>query len=317
MRTKEGLARRTLRDLPRSELGTRTGTTALFVLIVLVMGGGYVAIRVGVASVPPLFLAALRFYLTAVVLLSVAVATGRPRRPQTRVDWTAVTVLGVLVFAGAIGFLFVGQQYTTASTAAVVMCLGPVLTALIARVLLPNERLTHRQMTGIAFGLLGAVVVVQPASTGFELGTGPGTAMVLCAAACGSLGGVLLGRLQTTAPLTVQAAWGALLGGFILHATSVALGEPVGTVVWTPALLGVLVYLSVLVGGIGYVAVLVLIRTVGPTRTSFTSYVSPVVAILLGWVFLHEPPTVGIAAGFVSIAVGFVLLNGVGSHGMR
>lgn len=312
--TKESWTRRTLRHGYPKRVSSRTRTTGLFVLVVLAMGGGYVAIRVGVESVPPLFLASLRFYLTAAVLLSVTAATGRIWWPQTRTDWTAVTVLGVLVFAGAIGFLFVGQQHTTASVAAIVMCLGPVLTALIARTLLPNERLSRRQGAGIVFGLLGAVIIVQPDFAGFELGAETGAGMVLCAAVSGSLGGVLLSRLRTTASLMVQAGWGAVLGGLVLHAVSVTLGEPGGAVVWTPALIGVLVYLSVVVGGIGYMAFLALLRTVGPTRTSFTSYVSPLVAILLGWVVLHEPLTVGVAVGFGSIVIGFVLLNGVPGH---
>lgn len=312
--TTESWTRRTLRHGYPKGVSPRTRTTGLFVLVALAMGGGYVTIRVGVDSVPPLFLASLRFYLTAAVLLSVTAATGRIWWPQTRTDWTAVTVLGVLVFAGAIGFLFVGQQYTTAAGAAIVMCLGPVLTALIARALLPNERLSRRQVAGIVFGLLGAVIIVQPDFTDFELGAEIGAGMVLCAAASGSLGGVLLGRLRTTAILMVQAGWGAVLGGLILHAVSIGLGEPVRAVVWTPALVGVVVYLSVVVGGIGYVAFLALLETVGPTRTSFTSYVSPLVAILIGWMVLHEPLTVGIAGGFGSIVIGFVLLNGVFSH---
>jgi drug/metabolite transporter (DMT)-like permease len=296
----------------RSTLGAYAVTTGLFALVALVMGGGYVAIRAGVASVPPLFLAALRFYLTAVVLLSVAAATGQSWRLTTRADWTAVTVLGLLVFAAAVGLLFVGQQYTTAATAAVTMCLGPVLTALVARVLLPETRLSHRQAAGIGLGFLGAVVVVRPVSGGVAPDVDAGAAVVFCAAASGSLGGVLLARLRTTAPLAVQAAWGALLGGAVLHAASVGLGEPAGTVVWTPTLLGLVAYLSVFVGAVGYVAVLTLIRTVGPTRTSFTAYASPPVAILVGWVVLHEPPTPGVAVGFFAILLGFVLSNGVG-----
>jgi drug/metabolite transporter (DMT)-like permease len=138
--------------------------------------------------------------------------------------------------------------------------------------------------------------------------------MVFCAAVSGSLGSVMLGRLESTAPATVQTAWGALLGGVILHAASTVFGEPAGAVEWTPSLLGLLLYLSVIVGGVGYVAFLILLRTIGPTRTSFTAYVSPVVAILLGWLLLHEPPTATVAIGLLSIMLGFLLLNGIGSH---
>lgn len=298
-----------LHEVP-TRIDSHTRTTGLFVLVVAVMGGGYVVIRVGVTSAPPLFLAALRFYLTAGTLLSVAVITGRPWLPDTRSDWVAVTVLGTLVFAGAVDFLFVGQQDATASTAAVGMCLGPVLTALVARTLLPAERLSRRQAVGVALGLLGAVLVATSMSAGTGPGIGSGAGLVLCAVASGSFGYVLLGRLHVTASPTVHVSWGALIGGLVLHAASLRVGESVGSVEWTPVLVGVLVYLSVVVGGVGYIASLVLLRTVGPTRASFTSYASPLVATLLGWTFLHEVPPIGVVVGFVPISIGFVLLNG-------
>lgn len=306
--TVQGWAHRVLRYGYLRSLGPRTQSTVLFGVVVVVMGSGFVAIRVGVESVPPLFLASLRFYLTAAVLLAVTVSTGRAWWPHTWADLAAVTVVGVLLFAGAIGLLFVGQQYTTASVAAIVMCLGPVLTAAIARALLSSERFSRVQTVGIVIGLLGAIVVAQPDSS-LAIGTGTGALLILCAAASGSLGSVLLGRIRTTVPPATQAGWGALLGGLILHTVSLGTGELSGAVLWTPALAGLLLYLSVVVGGVGYVAYLSLLRTIGPTRTSFTSYVSPVVALLLGWLFLHESLTVGAAAGFALIVVGFVLLK--------
>ena len=80
-----------------------------------------------------------------------------------------------------------------------------------------------------------------------------------------------------------------------------------GAVSWTPGLLWLLLYLSVVVGGVGYVAFLFLLRTVGPPRTSLTAYASPLMALLLGWVFLHESPTVTVLVGFALIVAGFAL----------
>jgi drug/metabolite transporter (DMT)-like permease len=222
----------------------------------------------------------------------------------------------VLVFGGAIGLLFLGQQHTTAAVAAVGMCLGPVLTALLAGLLVPGERLSRRGAAGVVLGLAGAVLVARSGAVGVGpvtgVGAGFGAVLVVSAAASGSLGGVLLARLRATAPLTTQAGWGAALGGLVLHAASLWAGEPAGGVVWTPALVGVLLYLSVVVGGVGYVTLLALIRTVGPTRTSFASYASPLVTVLVGLVVLGEPVTSGVVTGFLSILAGFLLVNGVG-----
>mgnify|MGYP006290569605 CR=1 FL=1 len=290
---------------------------ALFSVVVLVMGSGYVAIRIGVETVPPLFLGAVRFYLASLVLLGVAGATGMDWLPRSKHDWAAIFVLGFLVFAGAIGFLFVGQQWTSAGSAAVVMCVGPVRTALIARVLLPGERLSPRQTTGIGLGLLGAMVITIPggiipgggSGVGGGGGAGVGAVLVFCAAISGSLGSVLLGRIRTVTAPTVQTGWGALVGGLVLHGASLGLGEPSGTVTWTPTQLWLLVYLSVAVSGLGYVSLLSLLRVVGPTRTSFTSYGSPIVAVVLSSLLLHESISAGTVIGFATILAGFIFLN--------
>lgn len=290
--------------------GTRTSTLALFALVVLVMGGGYVAVRVVVAAAPPLFLGALRFDLTAVALLGAAALTGADWWPRTRADRAAVVVLGVFVFGGAIALLFLGQRGTTAAVAAIAMCLGPALTAAFARVLLPAERLSRRGLFGVLLGLAGALLLAQPGSAGTARGSGLGVVLVLCAAASGSLGSVLLGRLGATASPVVQAGWGALLGGLLLHAASAAAGEQTGSIAWTPGLVGLLAYLALVVGGGGYVALLVLLRRVGPTRTSLTSYGSPVAASVFGALLLGESPTATALVGFAVIAAGFALLAG-------
>ena len=87
------------------------------------MGVRYVAIGVGTETVPPTLLAAFRFDVSASVLLTYAFLTGRWRL-QTTADVLVIVVLGELVLAGTVGFLFAGQRYTTASIAAVIMGLG-------------------------------------------------------------------------------------------------------------------------------------------------------------------------------------------------
>lgn len=283
---------------------------ALFGVVALVMGVGYVTVRIGVTSAPPLAIATLRFYLTAVVLLGFASTTGRVCRPRTLHDWATIAVLGLFVFAGSIGFLFLGQRDTPASVAAVLMSLGPVLTVLFARVLLPDDRFTRRQSVGVFLGVAGTVAIANPSSDGLASTDGLGVLLVLCAAASGGLGSVLLGRLESSMPLSTLAGWGSLLGGFVLHAASVGTGQSVGLVAWTPTLVLVLAYLSVVVGACGYVVLVHLVRTLGPARTSLTAYASPVVTILVGWAFLHEPVTREVALGLVTIGLGFVFLNG-------
>ncbi|MFC4245932.1 DMT family transporter [Natribaculum luteum] len=287
-------------------LAVRYRACLLFVATAVVMGCGYVAIRVGTETVPPAFLAAVRFDLSAAILLSYAVTRGR-WYPQARADVAAILLLGGLVFAGTIGFLFVGQQYTTASTAAIVMSLGPVLTALVASALVPEECLSRTDALGVGLGLVGAVVLVYPSPGGID--GGMGVVFVLCAVVCSSLGTVLLSLLETTLSTPALTGWGALLGGLVLHLVSVGLAEPVGTVRWQPGAVVAVLYLAVVVSVGGYVAYLLLLAEVGPARSSLTSYASPVVATVVGWSILGEVVTAVTLLGFFVTTAGFVATN--------
>ncbi len=289
-------------------IGARYRGTLLFVVVVLVMGTGYVAIRVGTETVPPTVLAALRFDTSAMVLLPYAFVSGR-WRPRTISDVIAIFVLGELVLAGTVGFLFVGQQYTTTAIAAVVMGLGPVVTASIASLLVPDERLSATDAIGILLGFVGVTVVAHPSPTGILAGETVGIAFVLCAVLSSSLGGVLLSRLETGLSVASLTGWGALFGGLTLHLVSAGFGASLGTIEWTPVSIGALVYLAVVVGIVGYAALLVLLAEVGPTRTSLTSIASPGVAIVVGWLLLGEAVTTPTLVGLLVVAGGFAVLH--------
>jgi drug/metabolite transporter (DMT)-like permease len=68
----------------------------LFVFVAAVLGSAFVAIRVGVSVVPPVFFAALRYDFTAIVLLVLALFSSEQWRPRTRRDLLAVVCSGGL-----------------------------------------------------------------------------------------------------------------------------------------------------------------------------------------------------------------------------
>jgi drug/metabolite transporter (DMT)-like permease len=124
-------------------------------------GGAFPAIKAGLADAPPLLFAALRYDLAALLLLAYAAFVLGNWRPRLRADWLAVLAGGVL-FIGSSGFLYLGQQYTTAGVSAIIYSLGPILTVVFAWVLLPAERLSRRALIGVLIGLVGVALVVRP-----------------------------------------------------------------------------------------------------------------------------------------------------------
>jgi drug/metabolite transporter (DMT)-like permease len=120
----------------------RAKDVALFGLITLLFGGAFPAIKAGLAYLPPLLFAAVRYYLAAALLLGFAAAAGHRWVPRTAGDRTAVLAGGTFLIGGT-GLTFVGQQFTTSGVAAIIFSLVPVLTVGLAAWLLPAEHLTR------------------------------------------------------------------------------------------------------------------------------------------------------------------------------
>ncbi|WP_231184184.1 DMT family transporter [Haladaptatus sp. DYF46] len=112
---------------------SRSGfVAALFAYVALAWGGSYVAISVGLHNLPPVFFAASRLDIAAVVLVPSVVAWYDDWRSKTTGDWVTVCAAGLFVAAGTNAFLFLGQESTPSAVAAVVFALNPILATLFA-----------------------------------------------------------------------------------------------------------------------------------------------------------------------------------------
>jgi drug/metabolite transporter (DMT)-like permease len=280
----------------------------LFVVASLAYGTAFVGIKAGVATLPPVLFAALRFDLGAALLLA-AVALRRGVRgclPHTRRDLLGVGTAGVfLVLVNGVT-LFVGQQYTTSAAAAVIFGVVPVATTPIAVVVL-RERLSLLGVAGLVVGFAGLVVVVQPSPALLE-GAGVGEPLVVCAALSVALGSVLLRRVQPPMGSLPLTAWAMVVGAIGAHVLSLGLGESTA-IAWTTRELAAVAWLGTVSTGLAFPAYFALIRTAGPVRANLVAYVVPIVAAVSGAVVLGESVAVTTAVGFVVVLCGFALIE--------
>src|SRR6056297_4094488 len=109
---------------------SRNRTLGLFLLVTLLFGSGFPAVKTGLSFIPPLLFAASRSYLAAALLLVYVGATTEYWYPRSRQDVTAVLAGGVLLVGGT-GIGFVAQQFITAGVAAIIFSLAPIITAIL------------------------------------------------------------------------------------------------------------------------------------------------------------------------------------------
>lgn len=156
---------------------------ALAILVAAIWGFNFVAIAVGIADMPPLILAALRFVIAATMILFV------PRPP---LSWARMTALATTLFIGQFALLFLGMDVgVPAGLASTLLQVQPFLTIALAAALL-GERPGNRQIGGALVALAGlGVVAVTVGEGGFSLA---GLALVMGAALSWAVGNILLKR---------------------------------------------------------------------------------------------------------------------------
>ncbi|WP_255167660.1 DMT family transporter [Natrononativus amylolyticus] len=289
---------------------SRYRSFGLFLILAAVWGTAFVAISAGLSHFPPVLFAALRYDIAGVVMLAYAAYAVDDVIPRGRDQWALVAVGAVLMIAAYHAFLFVGQQHTTAAAASILVSLSPVLTTGFARVLMPSDALSRVGLVGVAVGLLGVVVIARP-DPGDLLATNVvATGLVFLAAASFALGSVLTRRIDASLSIESMEAWSMLGGALLMHAVSLALGEPIDVAAWTdPVAIAALAYLAIVASAFGFLVYFDLLERLGAVEINMVSYVAPVFAAVFGWLLLGEVVDAATVVGFVLIAIGFVLVK--------
>lgn len=287
---------------------TRRRTLGTFLLVTLLFGTAFPAIKAGLAVLPPLLFAAARYFLSAVLLLTYARVTIDYWRPRSRRDWLAVVAGGAL-FVGGTGFTFIGQQFTTSGVAAIIVSLSPVLTVLFGWVLLPRERLSLRGILGVVVGFGGVALVVRPAPATLLDPQVVGKLLIVFATTLVTLGTVLVRRIHADLPIPALTGWSMVLGASIQLTFSVVTGEAIAAVRVTAVAVAAVVYLGVFAGALAFGMYFALLDRIGPLKANLVTYLNPVVALVAGRLLLGERVQAVSLVGLAVIAVGFVLLE--------
>jgi drug/metabolite transporter (DMT)-like permease len=303
-------------------------------IVYVVWGSTYLAIRVGVETMPPLLMAAARNLVAGLIMFPLALR-GRRTAAQTapegagraaargegavadgtrrairywpsRAEWLGCAIVGVLLLVanGAVG---IGEQTVPSGLAALLVATVPLWLLGIDAVL-NHARLGLAPLAGLALGLVGVGLL---SGLGGRSGgiSAVGVIVILAAAAAWALGTIMARRVTIPSSPALASGMQLLCGGTVLLAIGAAAGEfgdlrlaQISGRSWLA-----LGYLIVAGSIVAYSAYGIAIRTL-PTATVATyAYVNPVIAVLLGTLILNEKLSPAILAGGALI-VGAVVL---------
>src|SRR5437763_4083665 len=283
-----------------------------FVVVCVVWGTTYLAIRIALESIPPLLMAAVR-WIVAGSILALALKLRGERLPRPAA-WPTLLLLGILLLGFGNGGVVWAEQTVSSGLAAVLVAACPFWMVGMDVLFLGGERLNARRTIGLVLGFLGIVMLVWPEIRVGESGRSFLQGVLACQIACaGWAAGSLYARRRghTNAKdenVLATAAFEMLFGGIALLLAGL-LRHETASLVFTARSAGALLYL-IFFGAIGgFTAYAYALKHMPVAIVSLYAYVNPIIAVVLGTLILKEPFSARMAVAGAIVLAGMYLVR--------
>ncbi|HEV2250593.1 MAG TPA: EamA family transporter, partial [Candidatus Limnocylindria bacterium] len=278
---------------------------AAYVVMVLLWGSTWAAIKIGVAEVPP-YLFAFERAIAVSTILTLTVLGLRQSFPRTRTALLASAVAGLFNIGTSWALIFWAEQFVPSGLVAVFGAMAPVWTAILAHFFVQGDRLSRLKIVALVLGLVGtALLVGAPAPS-----EGPNallaTALLALMPISWAIAAILMARyLSRESPIAVVGIGTWTGAAFLLPFALTQAGQPQH---WTTS--AVLAFAYLVLGGscVGLVLNAWLFRKLRPTTVTLSQVLIPTQALLIGGFALGEEFTLRMLAG-AALVVSAVALN--------
>jgi drug/metabolite transporter (DMT)-like permease len=234
----------------------------------------------------------------------------------TKKQWKHSLVLGLTLFVGGQGLLTWGAQYLSSGITGLLNSTIPLWVAIIGYVIYKNrkkvglgQKLTKSTIVGLSAGFGGLMLLVAPSISTGDLSP-IGTAALIGSSIAWAVGSIYSSKAEL--PVSILASSGMIMvtGGLMLTAISFGFGEyrNLDLLQISGQSLAAQIYLIVIITVVGFTDFYWLLRVTSASLANTFAYVSPVIAVLLGWVILHEKITAITVIAMIIILAGVALM---------
>lgn len=288
---------------------TRRRAWMAWAAVCLIWGTTYLAIKVGLDTIPPFLMGGLR-YIASGIILGLWLRLQGHSLPG-RESWGRLAILGFFMLMLGNGGVVWGEQYLSSGLTAVLIGTTPFWMVSVDAMFAGGRRMHARQWMGLAIGFFGIVLLVWPDITGGGAGGRGGLLGVIAiqiACAGWALGSAYTRRHVMPGDLLGSAAMQMFFGGIIMVAAGTLTGEwPHLSFTLRTSL--AMAYLTIFGGVIAFSAFSYALGHLDIATVSLYSYVNPVIAVILGILILGEPFELRMLFAAAIIVIGILVVR--------
>jgi drug/metabolite transporter (DMT)-like permease len=323
-------------------LNHQTKIWLILISLWIINGSSFLAIKVAIDTIPPLLSAGLRFSIAGAILFTIYfLQVNRPRLwehhdvelsqkihdvgqqvrssvkvPRERItlhQWKDSLILGVTLFLGGQGLLTWGAQYLSSGMTGLLNSTIPLWVAIIGYVIYRwfkrntlGKKMSRATVLGLVAGFGGLMLLVGP-----SIGSGDldpiGTAALIISSISWAIGSIYSTKARLPVSILASAGMIMITGGLMLTCVSFLFGEYRDLDLMQISIQSIVaqIYLIGIITIVGFTDFYWLLRVTSASLANTFAYVSPVIAVLLGVVVLHENLTL------ITIIAMVIILSGV------
>ena len=278
----------------------------LYALLCIIWGTTWLALKISLNYIPPIFGLGLRFTISSIILWPILLR----QKPKINRSSTAIKVylsFSLLSFVAAYSLTYWGAQFIYSSLASIIWALLPIFVSIIAHFMLPSEPLTLRRFGGGLFGLAGVAFILSSNGGQKEVQMIGVLAIFLAVVLASGPNVYLKKHYKIVNPLHVNVI-SQTIAAIVLIPLSFLLEKPMATI-WNSTSIITLVYLAIFGTVITWTIYFWLYNHISVNQISTLGLVPPVFASIIGWIFLGETYGYELFIGGALVLLGVYLIH--------
>ncbi len=290
----------------------KTPNTVLIILcffsIYVIWGSTYLLNKIAVSELAPFMLAAIRFITAGLLIfvlckfLGISLSISKKQLKNT-------IIVGFLFLTFGNGLVVWALRFVDSGFAALEISAQPLIVLLLLRVL-HGKKIKTMSLIGVGLGILGMFLLVSQKQIISDENSLIGMGMIFLCLLSWAYGSIFVGKADLPANYFVNTGYQMLFGGIMLMLASFIFGESWSWPTTWSGEVQISMILLILFGSIvAFTSFNYLLKVVSPEKVATSTYVNPIIAMSLGWLFLNEQITLQSSIAAVVLLTGVYFIN--------